>query len=966
MELKIGEIYEGFKLISTDVIDEIKSEGALFVHEKTGAELLYMKSDDDNKVFMSAFKTPPEDNTGLPHILEHSVLAGSEKFKTKDPFTDLWKSSLQTFLNAMTYPEKTVYPVASRNKKDFKNLCEVYLDAVFNPIIYKQEEVFLQEGWHYDILSKDNPLKINGVVYNEMQGAFSSPDSILQDEIMKSLFPDNQYSNNSGGIPVNIPELTYENFLDFHRKYYHPSNTRLFLFGDMDLMEHLEQINDGYLSKFDKIEIDTEIKDQKSFDEIKKIEAQYAGEKGQNRDYLSYNVVVGDIENHELSLAMHIVADLLMDSPFSPVKLALTKKGIGKDIFGTYESEIKQPVFSIISKYTTNSKRDEFLKTIEDSLKEVVEKGFDKELIIATLTSFEFQLKEAGEYGEPKGLVYGLKALNGWLHGKNPFDYIKYQSLLDKFYDEYEHGYFEKIVENHIINNNHKTIVSITPDPELGQRRQNELVSKLETKKRELSDKDIEILIQKKNSLLERQNREDTPEEIATIPVLDLKDIDRKPEEINFKHRKTAYGEYIAIPQNTSGIVYINHYFDISDLDERELFFASALATLIGDLDTKAHKYGDLSNIINTVTGGLDFDINVLPEVGKIGKYEVKLVVKTKVLEKNIEKYMPLLEEIIFNTIYENFERALEVIDEKVSELEDKIKNGGYAETIRALSNTVKCYRLIEVTKGIEFYKFMRNLSENYKEKQSDYLNTLAKKIFTSGKLTVAISGDEEFLVEKNNILRTFGDSFPYREKGDIPQFKLNERSEAFMFQSDVQYVVTASNMAKQGVVHNGSLFVIENLLTSDHLMNLVRWQGGAYGVRATFDRSGYFVMSSYRDPNLDKTFQAFVDSVSYLNKLNITDKDLERYIIGTISSLDHPFSPKQILDRTVSRYFMNISYEYLSKEREEVLNTKVADIKKFASNLTHIFESSVNFVLGGEEQIEKSECHYYSKEKLF
>jgi Zn-dependent M16 (insulinase) family peptidase len=968
MGFEIDRLYNGFKLKQIETLEELNSIGYYFEHEKSGGELLYLKNSDDNKVFMAGFKTPPDSDDGLPHILEHCVLAGSRKFPTKDPFNDLLKSSMQTFLNAMTYSDKTVYPVASRNRKDFRNLMDVYLDAVFFPNIHEIEEIFLQEGWHYDISDKDQPLRINGVVYNEMKGAFSSPDSTLYDGINRVLFKDNQYSNNSGGVPAAIPELSYEKFKNFHKTYYHPSNTKIYIYGDGDILDDLKFINDEYLDSFEKIEIDTDIPLQEwSLEPADKV-FKYSideGDETKDVDYLSYSFVTPKIDDPKQFLAMTILQEALTDSDSSPLKQELLKGGYGKDIFGYFDNEIQQPIFTIVSKFGSLDKKDQFISTINETLNSLVKDGIDKDLLKATLITKEFELRESQGHGEPKGLNYGLTSLISWIHGDNPFKYMRYKDHLEQLHKDLEGDYFESLITKYLINNNHKGFIGITPEVGLSERRGEELKKELEQVKNSLSEEQLNTLIEKKRGLLTRQQTDDSREDIDKIPVIELSDISSTPEDITPKAVDTPYGKYLTLSNGTSGIAYINHYFNITDLTMDELKLASVISKLLGSIDTENYNYSDLSNKLSSITG--DFELSIAPyfTLGESGNYHLRFEIRSKILEKDIENYKQLLDEIIFRSKFDDLDRIKEVLEESFSELDDKIKGGGYCEVVRNLSNISKPHLVLDNCNGFEFYRYLNKLIECSEGRFLKSIDGLMKKIFTSGDLVVAVSSDDEILKRSCEKFFKLGEGFPERVKGNRVSHKLSERSEAFIIPTDVQYNVAGANMGKDGVEHKGSFYVAQTILSLEHLMNRVRLQGGAYGVRANIDRLGIFYMSSYRDPNIDNTFKAYTDSVQYLKELNMDDEQIKRYIIGTISNLDYPYSPDRKLTQSVSRYLSKVSNEYLTKEREEILNCTLDDVKRFGNDLLFIFENSVNTVLGSEQAIGESEKKFYRKEKL-
>ena len=520
-----------YEVIEQKTLNDLKSEGALLEHKKSGARILLISNDDDNKVFDIAFRTPTTDSTGVPHIMEHTVLCGSEKFPAKDPFVELVKGSLNTFLNAMTYPDKTVYPVASCNEKDFQNLMDVYMDAVLHPNIYKHEEIFRQEGWSYELEDKDAELTYNGVVYNEMKGAFSSPDGVLDRAILNSLFPDTTYANESGGDPEFIPDLTYEQYLNFHRKYYHPSNSYIYLYGDMDMTEKLEWLDRAYLSAYDAQEVDSEIQLQAPFDEMRDITMEYSiasSESEEDNTYLAYNKVVGTSLDEKLYLAFQILDYALLSAPGAPLKKALVDAGIGKDVSGSYDNGIYQPIFSIIAKNANAVQKQDFIKVIEGTLQNIVENGIDKKALEAGINYHEFRFREADFGGYPKGLMYGLQIYDSWLYDETkPFIHVEALHTFEFLKEQVSTGYFEGLIQSYLLDNSHGSVITVVPDKGRTARMDAQLRQKLQKYKESLSDAEVQQLIEKTALLKGYQDEPSPQEDLEKIPMLTREDISR-------------------------------------------------------------------------------------------------------------------------------------------------------------------------------------------------------------------------------------------------------------------------------------------------------------------------------------------------------------------------------------------------------------------------------------------------------
>ena len=561
-----------YEVLQTEDLSDLKSKGTLLKHKKSGARVLLMENDDENKVFTIGFRTPPSDSTGVPHIMEHSVLCGSKEFPVKDPFVELVKGSLNTFLNAMTYPDKTVYPVASCNDKDFQNLMHVYMDAVFYPNIYQNDKTFRQEGWSYKLDDPDGELTISGVVYNEMKGAFSSPEGVLDRVVLNSLFPDNTYSVESGGDPEVIPELTYEQFLDFHRKYYHPSNSYIYLYGDMNMEEKLRWLDEKYLSDFENEPVDSEIHLQKPFTEMKEVVQEYSiasEESEEDNTYLSYNKVIGTTLDEKLYLAFEILDYALLSAPGAPLKKALLDAGVGKDISGSYDNGVYQPIFSVISKNANVEQKEEFVRVIEDTLKDVVKNGINKKALRAGINYHEFRFREADFGNYPRGLMYGLQLFDSWLYDETkPFIHMQAIPTFEFLKEQVETGYFEELIQKYLLDNTHGSIVIIKPERGRTARMDKELADKLQAYKDSLSKEEIDALVKATKELEEYQEEESAPEDLAKIPVLGREDISREIAPIYNKELETGGVKLVHHEVETNGIGYTALLFDLSGIPE--------------------------------------------------------------------------------------------------------------------------------------------------------------------------------------------------------------------------------------------------------------------------------------------------------------------------------------------------------------------------------------------------------------
>ncbi len=961
MNFEVNKIYYGFKLLEEHKIDEIESIGRVFYHEKSGARLLHIENGDNNKVFSIGFRTPPSDSTGVPHIIEHCVLSGSRKYTTKEPFMDMVKGSLQTFINAMTYSDKTLYPVASRNEKDLFNLMDVYLDAVFYPKIYDIPEIFMQEGWHYELFDKEDDIQIKGVVYNEMQGAYSSPERILVDSIDKSLYPDTPYQYSSGGNPDVIPQLTYEDFLDFHRKYYHPSNSYIYLYGNGNIEEQLDFIDKNYLSNFNRIKVDSNIKIQKPFTQKNELEAYYhisQEESDKNRTYLSLNFVLGQNIDLETYLMNSILGPLLIDSPAAPLKKALLDAGIGEDIFSISTGGL-QPSFGIVAKNTSIDKKEEFEKIIFDTLNNLIEQGIDKKLIQACVNMVEYDLREASRF-PTKGIIYNIQSLDSWLYDGSPVSHLQYEKTLNQLRKNIDTGYFENFIKEHIVNNTHSSSVTISPKKGLADKKAETLKETLKKYKDSLTEEEINALIHENNKLKEIQLSDDSPEAKASIPKLSLSDVDTKSEIIPQDIMEIDDITFLYHNIFTSKIGYLDIYFDISMIDEELIPYINILAGIIGKIDTETKSYSELSNEIYSHTGGIDLGASVYMKYNRDDVFHPKFIVSGKAIGNNIIKLVDLISELILESKIKDEKRIKELLQQMKSRIEMSIFNKGHSIASRRVSSYFSPSRkYLEKLNGLDFYWFLSHLLDEFDSNSQEILSNLNKvynMIFNKNNLTISFTGDEDdFSLVKNNLNVLTGNI--NNEKLDPVKYNFSQKrsNEGILSSANVQYVSKGYNFKRLGYDFNGSMRVLTTILNGDYLHNRIRAQGGAYGAGILVDRTGHLTTFSYRDPNLDKTLLVYNNMGDYIENLELSKEELTTYIIGTISRLDPATTPHMKGQIATNRYISNTSQEDVQKIRDQVLNTKLEDIKAFAPVLKDTMEENYLCVLGNENKIKEN-----------
>ncbi|MEE1217136.1 MAG: insulinase family protein [Agathobacter sp.] len=963
-----------YEILDEHRVEDVQSDGFILRHKKSGARIAILSNNDDNKVFYIGFRTPPEDETGVPHIIEHTTLCGSKKFPVKDPFIELAKGSLNTFLNAMTYPDKTVYPVASCNDQDFKNLMDVYLDAVFNPNITKYEEIFKQEGWHYELTGKDDELKINGVVYNEMKGAYSSPDEVLSSQIYRSLFPDNTYSKDSGGNPEYIPKLTYEAYLDFYHKYYHPSNSYIYLYGDMDVVERLEWLDKEYLSQYEYKKVNSEINKQPAFDEIKNVEAQYSitmDDSQENKTYLSYNRVVGDTLDEMLYQAFDVLDYALVSSPGAPVKQALIDAGIGDDVYGSYDAGILQPVFSFVAKNANASQADEFESIIENTLKEVVKTGINKEALLAGINSSEFKFREA-DFGQfPKGLLFGLNCLDSWLFDDmKPFIHLECLDTFAKLRRAVDTDYFEKLIQEYLLDNTHGSSVTVKPRRGLGNEKEEALAKELSDYKAFLSDEEIKKLIEDTEHLKKYQEEPSSDEDLRKLPMLTRADMKKNAMSFSNIEDELLDVKVVRHDIESNGIDYISFLFDAGDFEQSELGYLGFFTNALGLVSTEKYSYSDLANATNIYTGGISTGTASHPDIKDRNNFVFKFEVKLKVLEKNLDKALELMEQMLLASDFSDTKRLGELVAQIKARLQANLSSSGHlVAAMRSMSSFSRYALYQDELKGIAFYRSIcrieRELSES-PERVSDKLAAIAKKLFARNRMLISFTGNNE----------AYGNAKPSLEKviagfnkmstiGKQAEVHFNTAKEAFVDASQIQYVAKTGDFVCEGYEYTGALRLLRIILSYDYLWINVRVKGGAYGCMNTFLRSGESYFVSYRDPNLSDTLDVYDRIPEYIKSFSPDERDMTKYIIGTFSALDTPMNPEAKGSRSLSAYLEGITYEQIQKERDEILNAQPEDIRRLADLVEAVLKKDSICVIGNENMIKESAGLFENVEKL-
>ena len=955
--LTIGNSYRGFRLLERKTVAEINSEAHIFEHEWSGARLLLMANDDDNKVFSVTFRTPPTDDTGVAHILEHSVLCGSEKYPLKEPFVELVKGSLNTFLNAMTFSDKTMYPVASRNAQDFRNLMDVYLDAVFFPRMLSNPEILMQEGWHYELNSADDEPEYKGVVYNEMKGVFSSPHALLENRLMGTLFPDTAYRFESGGDPAAIPDLTQEAFVKFHRDYYHPSNSYIFLYGDMDIEATLSHLNDSYLSRFERKTINSKLEIQQP---IPRARVSYPypilpGESKTDKTMLSIGMVVGEATDAEFVLAFDILTHLLLKTEAAPLKKAIIDAGIGKEVSGQFDSSILQPVFNITVSGANEEDLPNLEKVVEDTLRKMAEQGIDRRLLAASMNRAEFLLREADFAIYPKGLVYNIKCMDSWLHDADPTLHLVYEESLRKIKAGIDQGYFEKLIERYLLDSKHQAAVALVPTEGINEEKAAAMAKKMQAYKASLNEDEIQALVNQTAALKLRQQTPDTPEALRTIPLLKIEDVSPHIEKVPCETRAVGDIPMLYHALFTNKINYMSFMFDVSHITQEDIPWLYLLVELLGKTDTKDYDYDELSTEINLQTGGLNFGVDVYPDYRQCGGFLPKVVARAKTLEDKLPMTLKIIAEICANTSFDNHKRIVELVREIKTGWDNGISNRSLAIVDKRVLSYISGHSMYEEQGQLSFYHFLCDLEQKMltdAKAASAKLTEMLKAVFKRTNLLVSVAAGEEGWAK-------FVDAF---DAIDIlptdtvePQqhdFKLQKKNEALLTAGDVQYVAKAGDYRKLGYEYHGSMRVLATVMRYDYLWNKIRVQGGAYGAVARFRRRGDMFFCSYRDPNIETTIDTYNQTAEFLRGFNADEREMTKYILGTISGMDMPLTAALKAEKAIVSHVCALSDDMLQQERQQVLSTTQEDIRALAELVDACMQDNNTCALGNEERL--------------
>lgn len=957
LDLSIGTTLHGFAVESADELEEIDGNAYTLRHAKSGARLLYLQNDDENKAFSIAFKTPPADSTGVFHILEHSVLCGSNKFPVKEPFVNLIKGSMQTFLNAMTFADKTMYPVASTNEQDLLNLMDVYLDAVFHPAIYSKRAIFEQEGWHYEIDGADEPLRYNGVVYNEMKGALSDPDSVLYNAISSALFPDTAYSYESGGDPAVIPELTYEAFLDEHARHYRLDNSYIVLYGDMDISRILAFLDERYLSTEQKpagapnpLELQMPVK---NLNVVKRMET------APENACMGLGYVVGTSSDRLRTIATDILADVLLGSNEAPLKKALLKAGIADDVDGYLIDAQLQPAFVVMTKGSKPDTVEMFRETVENTARTIVEEGFDQERIEASMARAEFILRER-DFGTADGVVLAMSAMAGWLYDDTmATDYIRFEDAFTELRKLASEGYFEELLREIVLENDHMALAVVEPVESLEEGCEE---MRLEAVKANMSPADIEAVMEEAAELRRLQEEPDSPEALATLPLLTLDDIAEAPVEPAWELIESTPLPCLYHEVPTRGIDYAYTYFDIKRLAFDDLPYATLLAMLLGKLDTRDHTAEELDKLTQTHLGSLRFFVDVYSSEENADDVSPRFVISTSSLSENIEHAVALPREIRTATVFDDPEKIRDILTQTRIRMEQGFATAGNSSALLRCSSYVSKTALVrEKLSGVDFYRFLKDLLADF-DKNFDAvierIRTVADRIFALDGAIASFTGPAD---DRNRYWELAGTM-------DLPAANASERfvipepqvkNEAFIVPADVCFAAKGYDGRLEGITYEGGWQVAAKALSYDYLWNEVRVKGGAYGAGFRALRSGTMQFYSYRDPNLDETIARFDGAAAWLSSFDPDEAEMRGYIISSVAGMDAPAKPRDVARRQDGDFFCKRPAGYREKTRSQLLETNAAQLRAYGSELARVCAHDVRCAFGNRGIVEGSTSDY-------
>ena len=960
-EFKVGKIYQGFKLTHKEYIKEISSEVLMFEHSKNKAKLTALKNDDDNKTFSISFKTIPSDSTGVPHILEHCVLSGSEKYPLKDVFAELVKGGLSTFINAMTGSDATYYPYSTRNNKEYFNFMSVYLDTTLRPLLTKH--TFYQEGWHYELDKADESAKVQGIVFNEMKGAMSNPVSILMDKLAKTLYPESTYSVNSGGDPESIPDLTYEQFINFHKKFYHPSNSKIFLYGNADLDEELKFINDNYLDSYNYLEVDSSIDAGNPIRSQQFAKYEYPinpAESDEKRTYIVVGTKITTPDNIKENIAFSIITNILFNSDASIIKKNIMKSGIANDLTGYYDDNAFFTSMVTFISGSDPNKRDKFLEIYYNSLEELVKSKLDPDLVKAEINHIEFKLKEKTASAQ-RGISYMFSVLNSMLYETDTIKALKIRNILAEIKKEaLEDNLFENLIEKYLLNRDLSAVVTLVPDKELNAVKSENESKRAEDYKSSLTKEQIDELVEFTAEFKIAQEAPVSDEDMQKVPKLSLSDIERKS---IFRLPKVSEVSGVKVMENehyTNDIIYLSLGIKIDSIPVELLPYINIFTDLLKEIGTTNKDYETLTKEIAANFGGFNCVFNNITSVDDPNKFTPILWAEIKTLKEYFPKVKEILIDIIQNVSFEDKDRIEEIIKSRLHHRDTSLKSEGYQYALNRISaNLNEQGKYLECVKGLTAYFNYKKINDNFDSMFDDVvekMKLIKDLLFRKDNLIINITSDQEGIgIVKNNaedILNVFSTKPAEKITAKFDAFKPGE---AFLTSSDIVFASEGAKFFDDNFKYTGKVEVLKNYLSSDYLFNKIRIQGGAYGAWVSLNSiSGIMTMSSYRDPNVKQTYEAYEGISEHIGKFQIDNGTFDNIKIGAYSAFDPLQSPNGKGIKARNDYLSGEKKERVEKIIDEILETTQQDIRDTAPQLKKFNDNAIKSIIGCSELIKK------------
>ena len=942
MTLQLHDKLCGFTVTRVVPMQTLKATMVQMEHDKTGAELVWMDRPDVNKTFCVGFETIPEDDTGVFHIIEHSVLCGSEHFPVKDPFVELMKGSLNTFLNAMTFPDKTMYPVSSRNDRDFLNLMRVYLDAVFFPNIYRNPNIFRQEGWHCELDEAGRANRV-GVVYGEMKGAFSSVDTVVYNELNRMLFPDNCYRFVSGGDPARIPELTYEQFLASHRRFYHPSNAKIFLDGEVDLQAALTQI-DSYLSRFERTQKAPEIPLQKAVQPDRKTIcyeiAPDADKEG--KAIFCLGKIVSSWQDVTKTAAAQVLADALAGSDSAPVTRAVLEQGLGKDLRLEVEDGVAQPTYYLQVRDCREDQLSGMKEALQAIFRRIRAEGLNKADLTASLNRLAFNSMERRE---PYGVELAIRADNAWLYGGNPELYLDLGPVFDELREKIRGDYFENLMEELFLDDAGQCALLVLPSNTLGKEKAEAEQAALADLSQRLTEGEKHAIREAQKELAAWQKDEDTPEARATIPHLNRSDLSEEPLWTEWQTENRGSAVVIRPDIATSGTCYLNLYFALPPMPVEKLSAVSLLTALLGELATRRSSREDLQRAVKTWIGSLDFSVVPAAKVGDPNHADCYLVASCSILEQNAARAVSLLREILLETKLDDADAVREIVQQSWLEAQQRIIRMGHRYAFQhAISGSSAESAATDAVSSCGYYSYLRRLAESfdYEALRGDIAPILEQ--LPGLPLTLGVTGRlEDALLDE----LTAGLGGP-KAGPTVTLETPHSVRDSVAIPAGVAYCGFGGNLDRLGAAYHGSDALAAKIISLNYLWNEIRMQGGAYGAGMGVSPYGMLFCYSYRDPNPARSMSVYRGCAEYLRKFCESGASFDQMLIGTVSDSEPVLSPDRQSRQVIERALRGDSLDLRRRLRRELLSADNADLLRFCDLLDRLDQKAGTCVIGG------------------